>query len=287
MGGSWSACFTPDADPVAVRALIQAALDRVEGQMSAWRPDSALSRFNTTPVGQWVDLPTEMAAVVGAGLGLMAEMPGIFSILLGGASARFGFLPGEDRSISADPDAIELNGHRVRRHVDVALDLNAIAKGYAADLAAESLYAAGYRNFLIEAAGDIRTRGTRPDSTPWSVALELPIPDRIIPARQFPLVDAAIATSGGYRRSRGADSHLISPKANAPISAGCASVAVVADTAMQADGWATVMALLGPQAGLVQAEKRGLAVTFIEADPPEGFIERGSSSMEELIAGVR
>ncbi|HEX9857289.1 MAG TPA: FAD:protein FMN transferase, partial [Paracoccaceae bacterium] len=177
------------------------------------------------------------------------------------------------------------DGQRIRRRADVALDLNAIAKGHAADLAAQRLRAAGQRHFLIEVAGDIVAAGLRPDGLPWTVALELPVPDRIIPARLIPLPGGAIATSGGYRRARGGASHLIAPKTGTPLPADGASVAVLAPTALQADGWATVMAVLGPEAGLALAEARGLAVAFIQPDPPAGFVERGSSAMAALLDG--
>lgn len=284
MGGTWSAMLPPLSDTSRARGLIQTALDRVEEQMSLWRPSSTICQINAAPVDQWIPLPRETAAVVGAGLGLMQEMPGVFSILMGGASVREGFQPGRACAISFDPNAVEFDGDRLRRRADVAVDLNAIAKGYGADLAAETLRGQGFDRFLIEVAGDIRCNGPRPDGAPWSVAMELPIPDRIIPAQSFPVDDEAIATSGGYRRSNGDRAHLIHPTSGTPLPAQTASVAVIADTAMQADGWATVMSILGPETGLIEAEKRGLAVTFIEPAPPEGFVERGSPAMAERVA---
>lgn len=285
MGGNWSLCLPVTADAVYARAIAQGALDRIEAQMSAWRPDSVLNRVNDAALGEWVALPPEMAAVTAAGLALMTTAPGAFSILLGGAAVRAGFQPGRARPSSADPAYVELDGQRLRRHADVALDLNAIAKGFAADLAVECLVRAGFANLLIEIAGDVRAHGPRPDGTPWTVALELPVPDRVIPARLLPLKGGAIATSGGYRRARGAASHLIDPTTGLSRAADDASVAVVADTALQADGWATVMAILGPDRGLELAAHRGLPVAFIE--PSEGgFVERGSPAMTRLVRGT-
>lgn len=284
MGGTWSAVLSTRSDAAHAKGLIHAAFDRVERQMSAWEPRSVLCAINDAPLGVWVDLPPETAAVVGAGLGLMAEMPNVFSILLGGASAREGFVPGRNCAISANPEAVEFDGQRVRRIEDVAIDLNALAKGYAVDLAVETLRANGHDNFLVEAAGDIRCEGSHPDGGPWFAAMELPIPDRIIPAQHFPLSGEAIATSGGYRRTKGDRSHLIVPHTGTPLSAGSGSVAVIADTAVQADGWATVMSILGPAAGLIEAERRGLCVAYIVPEHPEGFVEHGSSTMSMRVA---
>jgi thiamine biosynthesis lipoprotein len=284
MGGDWRLRL-PEGGPdlrTAARKAVQGALDLVDAQMSAWRPNSALCRVNAAPLRHWVDLPDEMAFVVGTGLALMRKMPEAFSILMGGASARYGFVPGRECAIAAAADAVDFDGHRIRRLADVALDLNSIAKGFAADLAAQALAALGHGDFLIEVAGDLVARGVRPGGRPWTVALELPIPDRIVPVRLFPLADMAVATSGGYRRARGRRSHLISPADGRPLPASGASVAVLAPTAMEADGWATALAVLGPEAGLAVAESLGLGAAFIQPDPPEGFIERGSSAITAL-----
>lgn len=282
MGGCWSLCLPAKAGAAQARALVQEALDRVEGQMSAWRPDSILCRVNEAPLGTWVDLPAEMAAVTAAGLALMREVPGSFSVLMGGAAAREGFQPGRARPTSADPGAVEFDRHRIRRLADVTLDLNAIAKGFAADLAVETLVRAGFDHLLLDVAGDIRAHGPHPDSSPWTIAMELPIPDRIVPARLLPLAFGAVATSGGYRRVRGAASHLIDPATGRRRVATDASVAVIADTALQADGWATAMAILGPERGLALAEDRDLPVTFI-TPTSDGFVERGSPAMARLL----
>lgn len=280
MGGTWRLRLPVPGHRAA--AIVQAALDLVEDQMSAWRPVSALCQINAAPLGAWVMVPPETAFVIGAGLALMRIAPSAFSVLMGGAQAREGFAPGRVCAISSDAAMLELDGLRVRRHADVALDLNAIAKGYAADLVAQRLIKAGHDAFVIEVAGDIVARGLRPDGMPWTVALELPIPDRMVAARLIPLHDMAIATSGGYRRAIGARSHLLSPITGAPLPATSASVAVLGETAMQADGWATVLTVLGPHRGLTLAAERGLAATFID-HAPGGFVELGSPAMDRML----
>lgn len=280
MGGTWRLRLPlGQTDP---RGIVQAGLDLVEGQMSAWRATSALNQINASPLGQWVPVPAETAAVIGAGLDLMRLAPDAFSILMGGAQAADGFIPGRVCPMGHSPDLLELRGHCARRHADFAIDLNAIAKGFAADLVSLMLTEAGYSDFLIEVAGDIVARGQRPDGLPWTVALELPVPDRMIAARLIPLFNSAIATSGGYRRSIGARSHLRRPGTGHALTGAPASVAVLAATGMQADGWATVMAVLGAERGLKLAASVGLAVVFIDT-APDGFRETGSPVMDALL----
>lgn len=283
MGGRWS-LRQPRHDTDG-HSVVQAILDLVEAQMSLWRPASPICWLNAAPVGQWVDLPGELAFVIGAGLDLMRQVPGDFSILMGGVAAAGGFQPGPARQGSADPADLELNGSRARRRADIGVDVNALAKGFAADLAAHGLAERGCRNFLFEVAGDIAARGQRPDGLPWTVAMELPVPGRSIPARLIPVLAGGIATSGGYRRARGCASHLIRADTGQALPATAASVAVCAPSAMEAEGWSTALAVMGPARGLAFAASRGLACTFIEPDPPSGFRESGSPAMAALLDG--
>lgn len=276
MGGLWSLRqWTGQPD---MTGVVQETFDRIEAQMSLWRPDSALSRLNRAPPDTWVELPAETLTVLAAGLDLMRTAPGAFSVLLGACSARAGFQPGAACVHSADPSVIEIEGSRVRRRDDVGVDLNALAKGFAADCAAARLHAAGVHDFLIEVAGDLRADGRRPDGLPWTAVLELPIPDRIVAGPLIPLLDGALATSGGYRRRRGTHAHIFDPRTGRPLAADAGSVAVAATAALAAEGWATVLSVLGPEAGLAFAADRNLPAVFLTPEE-DGFREAGSPAM--------
>jgi thiamine biosynthesis lipoprotein len=286
MGGTWRLRLPlsgRDGVQSRVQGLVQSTLDLVDNQMSAWKPGSDLNALNAAPLGQWLRLSPEIVTVIAAGLAMMEKTNGRFSICLGGASARHGFQPGRVCDIGTGA-AIEVEADRchVRRMADVAVDLNALAKGFAADLVALRLADDGHSDFLIEVAGDIYAQGCRPDGMPWTVALELPIPNRMIPARFLRLADATggegLCTSGGYRRHHDGKSHLISPQTGAALPADIGSIAVYAATAMQADALATALAVMGPQDGLAFAAEENLAAVWIT--PTEGgFQELGSPAM--------
>ena len=82
-------------------------------------------------------------------------------------------------------------------------DFNAIAKGYALDIAGRFLESQGVQNYLIEIGGEIRTRGTKQDGTAWKVGIEEPNFDgsRSI-NKSISLENEAMATSGSYRKFR-------------------------------------------------------------------------------------
>lgn len=269
-----------------LKVLVQSAVDLVDCQMSAWKPRSDLCKFNAAPIGDWVLIPDEMAEVVEIGLRLSKITSGALNICLGQHSSSFKFAPNIDlRPIQVvDPCvALELdkNENRLRRHVDIALDLNSIAKGYAADLVCEKLQTAGLTDYMIEISGDIRAVGKRPDGHPWSFALELPLPDKIVPIRFVPLVDCAIACSGNYRQTKDGMGHILDPRTGLPMPASFSSVTVMADSAAKADALATSIFAMGYSARSGFVEKYKLAAIFVDQDE-NGFREEVSRKADKI-----
>jgi thiamine biosynthesis lipoprotein len=137
------------------------------------------------------------------------------------------------------------------------LDLGAVAKGLAVDLAAQEL--APFGNYAIDAGGDLFVRGLNPAGQPWQIGLRHPRrPDELLGVVR--LADAAICTSGDYERQspRQEDGHhLIDPRTGRSA-ADVASVTVVAPTAMAADALATAAFVLGPRRGLRLLTRQGV-----------------------------
>jgi thiamine biosynthesis lipoprotein len=153
------------------------------------------------------------------------------------------------------------------------LDLGAVAKGLAIDLAAKELEP--LENFLIDAGGDIFVRGNNARGEPWSVGIRHPRkPDENI--HVLSVTDAAICTSGDYeRKGKQPDvHHLLDPRTGG-MAAALASATVVAPTAMMADALATAAFVLGPVEGLrflERSEVEGLLVMpQLEAFSTAGF----------------
>ena len=133
--------------------------------------------------------------------------------------------------------------------------LGGIAKGYSVDRAIESLKENGIENAFVNAGGDGRYIGQKPDGTPWMVGLQNP--DRTgqyvtaIEAR-----DVAVATSGNYERyfnESARVSHISDPRTGYP-SEGIISSTVIARTAIDADAFATAVFVMGEEEGLEMIE---------------------------------
>ncbi|WP_022682995.1 FAD:protein FMN transferase [Sphingobium bisphenolivorans] len=270
MGTSWSARIV--GAPPACGQAIEAVLSRVIAQMSNWEADSDISRFNRTPVGQWMELPAEMGGVLRAGLEMARLSGGAFDPAVGRIVDHWGFGPAgvtpaaTIASHAAPWTAIELEGGRARRLADVTLDFSGIAKGYAVDAVAAALRDLGTANFLVEIGGELAGQGIKPDLQPWWVDVEAP-PGLPLPTLRIALCGLCVATSGDYRRFReeGATrlSHSIDPVTGAPIANDVASVTVLHESAMMADAWATAITVLGPERGMALATRAGLAARLI------------------------
>lgn len=211
MGTRWQAVFhaAPGFDPDPLRAALQAAVDEVDAQMSTWKPDSALMRLNRAPLDEWCAIPARLAEVLRLGLEIGRASGGAFDIGMGDAVRAWGFGPeaaeaGAIRAVMAAPrrpahEVLDIDGQLVRKRAPIALDLNAIAKGYGVDRLTETLHDHGITAALTGIDGEMRATGLRPDGSPWAVAVEAPDPERRAAHSILALEDCAVATSGDYR----------------------------------------------------------------------------------------
>ena len=149
----------------------------------------------------------------------------------------------------------------------IVLDLGAVAKGLAIDLAAHEL--ASFESACVDAGGDLFAWGRNRKGQPWRVGVQHPRePDAIV--YLLDVGDQAVCTSGDYERrtDNGDEHHLIDPRGGAAVDA-LASVTVIAPTALAADGLATAAFILGPERGLRLLEAEGVAGVLVT---PAGLV---------------
>ena len=315
MGTTWSVRFIGPSGLrlAAIEAAIVRACDAVIAQMSGWDAASDLSRFNRAPAGTVRPLPDDFATVLDAALKIAAASGGAYDPSAGALVALWGFGPSGETALALrhdDPafrapspqdcarvhcgwDALPWDGARrtLTQAGGVALDLSAIAKGFAVDRVSELLGALGLRDHLVEIGGELRGAGLKPDGQPWWVDLEPPAADCGLAPLRIALHGLSVATSGDYRKcfvdATGQwRSHTIDPRTRRPVEHGLASVTVVHDSAMAADGWSTALMVLGPNEGLALADRLGLAARLVRRRPPAeggGFEERFSAAMRALM----
>jgi FAD:protein FMN transferase len=132
----------------------------------------------------------------------------------------------------------------------LTLDLGAVAKGLAVDLAARELQP--FCNFTIDAGGDLFLAGHNEQGEPWLVGIRDPFRDGdlIVSLRAS---NKAVCTSGNYERGE----HILDPRIGQAADT-VASSTVVAANAMLADALATAAFVLGAVEGLALLERMGV-----------------------------
>ncbi len=168
-----------------------------------------------------------------------------------GERARLAGRGGSWRDIHCDPATRTITLAR-----PLQLDLGAVAKGMAVDLAMQSL--AGFTGAMVDAGGDVRVRGHNEEGTPWRVGILHPA-NRGEVLHVVEATDAAVCTSGLYERGQ----HLVDARTGAPAHA-LASVTVRAPTAMAADSLGTAAFVLGPDHGRALLESQGVEGWFVD-----------------------
>jgi thiamine biosynthesis lipoprotein len=283
MGTRYSAVFfaPTDVDLVTIGAALLAAVDRVDCQMSTWKPDSDLSHLNAAPLHQWHGVPVELLTVLDAAVRVGIESQGAFDIGVGRLVNAWGFGPtGQEpnatqiRALGQRPHCpasrgleIDLAQQRVRKNEPMALDLSGIAKGYGVDALARCLDGFGISRYLVGIDGEMRAKGRKPGDQAWAVAIEKPVRHVRGVMGVMELADAAMATSGDYRHWVEVGdkhfSHTMDPRSGRPLGNRLASVTIVMPTCLLADAWATALLVMGASAATELAQQRGMTALLV------------------------
>ncbi len=253
---------------------VETALDRafqwfeaIEAVCTRFDPASELMQL-TARAGRAVPASAVLFEAVRFALAVAEASGGAFDPTVGGAMEARGFNR-EHRTrqvvqtgLSADGEVsyrdvvLDADARTIQLRRPLVLDLGAVAKGLAVDMAAQVLRP--FKNFAIDAGGDLYFGGVNPRGEKWSVGVRHP-------RRHEDVIDvlavsgAAVCTSGDYERPHpsGAGHHLLDPRTG-DSATGAASVTVIAPTTMAADALATAAFVLGPVDGLAFLERQGV-----------------------------
>ncbi len=264
---------------------------RVEALLSRYHSESQIAQINRMDGGeQFVPVNPEVYDVLQRSLHYSVISDGLFDITVGPLIDLWGI--GTDRE--QIPDAPELRqilqyidyrnveiqaeqGVRLG-YADMILDLGGVAKGYSVDRGIVVLRSRNITSALLNAGGDMRCIGTKPDGTPWRIGIRHPRkPSGILGLIE--LEEKAVATSGDYERffmRQGTRyHHIFLPDTGMPARE-CQSVTILADTAEKADVLATLVFIMGPLQGIAfieaQADVEGMIIRSDgEIIPSSGF----------------
>lgn len=285
--------------PEALQSEVEKILADIDQQMSTYRSDSFIERFNDGPAGCQA-APASVLKLVEYGEGLSRNSDGAFDLTVEPLLNLWGFGPkGEGLRV---PSAEELEAVRAlygyhhlqvkgaelcKDRDEIQVDFNGIAAGYAVDLIAGRLEQLGVKSYLVEATGELKAVGRKPDGSPWKIAIEAPQSETRVPQMIVALDGYAMTTAGDYRNFFEENgqrySHTLDPSTAAPVAHALAAVTVIDPSALNADGLDTLLMVLGPERGLAYAEREHIAAFFVSHDG-KGFVSHSSSAFDALVA---
>ncbi|MCL2127352.1 MAG: FAD:protein FMN transferase [Treponema sp.] len=155
------------------------------------------------------------------------------------------------RDLEVDREA----GTAFLRREGMALDIGAIAKGYAADEAVRIAGEEGVKRAIIDLGGNISALGWREKkkSLPWRIGVQNPLGERGSYIGVLAVHDMSVVTSGVYERYFEAEGkryhHILSTTDGCPVDNGLLSVTIVTESSIDADALSTSVFALGFERG--------------------------------------
>lgn len=277
------------ADPTRLTQALDAAVQAVqavEASMSLFRADSEVSRLNQH--GRLADPSRHLLTVLRAARQVSQASAGAFDVTVQPLWTLYDRAQRERRLPTAQEVAdararvgwqrLAMDPHRLRfTRPDMAITLNGIAQGYAADAARDALVAHGVEHALLD-TGEFSALGRNEQSRPWTLGIENPRDaSRLLAALQ--LDGRCLATSADNRSAFTPDHrhHHIFDPATGDSPEALSSVTVAAPTAMLADALTKVMFVAGParipalarrwQVGVLWVDKQGLWAATPDLQP--------------------
>lgn len=304
MGTSYNVSVVVEDDKSIDTAKLQAAIDQslsgIDRAMSTYKSDSEVSRFNDSLTGESTSISNISSIVIRQAIELNLFSQGALDITVGPLVDLWGFGGGSKNSpkelvpskqlelarSKVGMHRFQLRSNQLTKLSDVRIDLSAIAKGFAVDQVARVLDRFGLSRYLVEIGGEIVTSGKSIRNSSWVLGIESPDKLGRNVYTMVYLDKAALATSGDYRNYFERDgkrySHTIDPATGSPVTHNLASVSVIADDCMVADGLATALMVMGELKGFEFAKANDISAFFIFRDG-EGLSTKHTKNFEQYL----
>jgi thiamine biosynthesis lipoprotein len=160
-----------------------------------------------------------------------------------------------------------------------AIDLGAIAKGYAGDEVKKILKEHGIKTAFVNLGGNVVTLGSKLDGSPWRIGVQNPLDERGKHIAVIEVVDETLVTSGNYERYFIEDGkryhHIIDPKTGYPAEAGIISSTIVTNSSIDADALSTSVYVLGLEKGMELIESLENVEAVIVTEDKKIYVTSG------------
>ncbi len=109
----------------------------------------------------------------------------------------------EEASKHTNIDSLEIDKENLTVRISdpaASIDVGALGKGYATEMAAKRLIELGADSYVLNIGGNIRIIGSKPDGTGWLTGIKDPADPDMTYAEYITLADTSCVTSGTYER---------------------------------------------------------------------------------------
>lgn len=208
--------------------------------------------------GQAVEVSDETAELIEYALSMAEQTDGALDPTIYPILTAWGFTTEQNRIPSESEisgllsfvgyENVQRNGNSVQIDHGMMLDLGAVGKGYAGDIAADILRKNGITSALLNIGGNIQTIGGKPDGADWRLGIKDPTGMGNVGILQ--VSDLAVVTSGNYERYFTGDDgtkygHIIDPATGYPVNNGLLSVSIIAKEGKMCDALSTALFVMG------------------------------------------
>ncbi len=262
-------------------------MDRLEDELSRFRPDSDVSFLNELGAHRAVPVSRALFEILVLAKAAWEETGGAFDPTVGPLMDAWGFPRGPAR-IPADEEIQELLSRKGMDHLildpeahtarydreGMAIDLGGIGKGYTLDRVVSLLQERGVpAGAVISGTSSIVLWGSPPEGNAWRIQVTHPEkPDAAV--RILEVEPGSISTSGAYRDRfvhEGIEyGHILDPRTGKPVERPIESVTVWTPEAVQGDILSTALFVLDPEAGKRLLERRPRVSALLVEKAPEG-----------------
>jgi thiamine biosynthesis lipoprotein len=282
-------------------------LREIENTMSANMANTTLDRINRNAGREAVEVPADLLDVLERSLFYAHLSGGAFDPSIGPLVKLWGIGTEAERLPSGEEIAgalslvdyrnIELDRERGTVFLvksGMAMDLGAIAKGYAADQAAAILRDAGISGALIDLGGNVFALGDKSgvqaegQNVNWRIGIQDPLKERGAYIGIMEVRNKSIVTSGIYERYMEKEGkpyhHILSTRDGYPVDNSLLSVTIIADHSIDADALSTTVFALGYEKGRALLESPDLKSLAGQPEAAFVFADRSlilTSGMEE------
>ncbi len=235
---------------------------RLEHVFSRFDATSELSRLNAEAAEETWPASDDMSRLLDRSRALADATGGVFDVAVGPLTALWRRPEPPSRAelaaarAATGRGAFRVRGGRVTLAPGARLDLDGVAKGYAVDVCAGRLRAAGVSRALVSLGeSSLYALGTPPGAAYWRLAVRGPDPETQVGWLGLRDVGASVsATYGSTGRRAGTVAHIIDPRSGRPLEDDAVAV-VAASSATDAEGWTKALLVWGR--GGVERVRRG------------------------------